>query len=100
VIPFRLPNTPASFEDMRTYILMDLLGKGVVVHIDEILIYTKNEEIHDELVKIVLEQLAKNNFVISPEICIWGEKEGEFFTYILTPQGMRMAEDKTKAIQE
>jgi hypothetical protein len=51
-------------------------------------------------VKEVLERLAKNDLVISPEKCIWGEKEVEFLGYILTPQGMRMAKDKTKAIQE
>jgi hypothetical protein len=51
-------------------------------------------------VKEVLERLAKNDLVISPEKCVWGEKEVEFLGYILTPQGMRMAEDKTKAIQE
>jgi hypothetical protein len=34
--------------------LKDLLDKGVVEYIDEILIYPKNQEIHDELVKEVL----------------------------------------------
>jgi hypothetical protein len=48
----------------------------------------------------VLERLAKNDLVISPEKCVWGEKEVEFLEYILTPQGLRMAEEKTKAIQE
>jgi uncharacterized membrane protein len=100
VIPFGLTNVPASFQAMMNHMLKDLLDKGVVVYIDDILIYVKNEEIHDELVKEVLETLAKNDLVNSPEKCVWGEKEMEFLTYILTPQGMRMAEDKTKAIQE
>jgi hypothetical protein len=76
------------------------LRQGVIVYIDDMLIYTKNEEIHDELVKEVLEWLAKNDLVITPEKYVWGENEVEFLGYILTPQGMRMAEDKTKAIQE
>jgi hypothetical protein len=49
-------------------------------------------------VKEVLERLAKNDLVISPEKCVWGEKEVELLGYILTSQGMRMAEDKTKPI--
>jgi hypothetical protein len=60
----------------------------------------KSEEIHDEKMNEVLERLVKNDLVISPEKCVWGEKEVEFVAYILTPQGMRMAEDKTNAIQE
>jgi hypothetical protein len=100
VMPFGLTNAPASFQDMMNHILKGLLDKGVVVYIDDILIYPKNEDIHDELVKEVLERLVKNDLVISPEKCVWGEKWGEFLGYILTSQGMRMAKDKIKAIQE
>jgi hypothetical protein len=97
---FGLTNAPASFQDMMNHILKNLLDKEVVVYIDDILIYTKNQEIHDELVKEVLERLAKIDLGISPEKCVWGEKEVEFLGYILTPQGMRMAKDKTKAVRE
>jgi hypothetical protein len=51
-------------------------------------------------VKEVLERLAQNDLVILSEIYVCGEKEVEFLGYILSPQGMRMAKDKTKAIQE
>jgi hypothetical protein len=57
----RLTNAPASFQDIMNHILKDLLDKGVIVYIDEFLIYAKNEEIYDELVKDVLERLAKND---------------------------------------
>jgi hypothetical protein len=69
-MPFGLTNAPASFKDMMTHILKDLLDKRVVVYIDDILIYAKNEEIHDKLLKEVLERLAKNDSVISPEKCV------------------------------
>jgi hypothetical protein len=75
-----------------------LLDKGVVLFIDDILIYTKNENIYDEFVKEVLERLSMNDLVISPEECIWGEKDVEFRGYILTPYGLMIAKDKTKAI--
>jgi hypothetical protein len=71
---------------MMIYILKFLLDNRVIVHIDDILIYAKNEEIHDELVKEVLEMLAKNDLFISPEKCVWREKEVEFLVYILTPK--------------
>jgi hypothetical protein len=85
---------------MMNNILKDLEDKGLVIYIDNILIYTKNEEIYDELLNEVLERLVKNDLVILLEKYVWGEKEVEFLGYILTAQGMRMAEDKTKAIQE
>jgi hypothetical protein len=76
VMPFGLANTQASFQDMVNHILKDLLDKGVIVYIDDILIYRKNEEIHDELVNEVLERLSKIDLVISPESCVRGEKTG------------------------
>jgi hypothetical protein len=51
-------------------------------------------------VKEVLERLAKNGLVISPDKCVWGENKMEFVGYILTPQGMRIPDDKSQAIQE
>jgi uncharacterized membrane protein len=65
VMPFGLTNASASFQDMTNHILQNLLDTGVVVYIDNILIYAKNEEIYNELVKEVLERLAENDLVIS-----------------------------------
>jgi hypothetical protein len=100
VMPFRLTNGPASFQDMMNRILKDLLHKGVVVYIDDILIYATNTEQHDKLVEEVLERLAKNDLVILPEKFVLAKKEVEFLGYIVTQDGMRMAKDKTEAIQD
>jgi hypothetical protein len=95
-MPFGLTIVPASFQDMMNHILKDLLDKGVVVYIDDILIYAKNTEQHDKLVEEVLERLAKNDFVISPEKCFRAEKEVEFLGYIITPDGMRDGEGQNR----
>jgi hypothetical protein len=42
IMSFGLTNTLAKFQDMMNQILNDLLDKGIVVHIDNILIYAKN----------------------------------------------------------
>jgi hypothetical protein len=67
VMLFALTNTPATFQDMGNHILKDLLDEGVVVYIDDVLIYAETEEKYDLLVKEVLIGLAENDLVISPE---------------------------------
>jgi hypothetical protein len=64
---FGLTNAPASFQDMMNHILKDFLDTGVIVYIDDILIYPNNIEQHDKLVEEGFERLAKNDFVISPK---------------------------------
>jgi hypothetical protein len=54
VMPFRLSNTLATFQNMMNYIFQDLLDLGVIVYLDDILIYAETEEEHDWIVTEVL----------------------------------------------
>jgi hypothetical protein len=56
---------------MMNHILKDLLDEGVVVYIDNVLIYANMEKKYDLLVKEVLKRFAENDIVISPEKYIW-----------------------------
>jgi hypothetical protein len=94
VMPFGLTNAPATLQDMMNHFLKDLVDEGVVVYIDDIVIYTKMEEKQDLLVKEVLKRLAENDLVITPEKCIWSSERVEFLGYVITPDGTEMGEDK------
>jgi len=51
VMPFRLVNGPATFQAIMNKILPEFLNHGVVVYLDDILIYSESKEEHIELVK-------------------------------------------------
>ena len=65
VMPFGLVNDPATFQAMMDTILRDFLDHVLVVYLDDILIYSKNEEDHVALVKKVLAELEEYDLAVS-----------------------------------
>ncbi|GKC69140.1 putative reverse transcriptase domain-containing protein [Tanacetum coccineum] len=61
VMPFRLTNAPAVFMDLMNRVCKPYLDKFVIVFIDDILIYSKDEKEHEEHLKAILNCLKRTN---------------------------------------
>src|SRR3954468_14752050 len=60
VMSFVLTNAPASLSRLMNSIFIEYLDKFVVVYLDDILIYSKNEEEHAEHLRLVLMKLREH----------------------------------------
>ena len=66
-----MTNLPATFQAMMNKILRDLVNESkITVFVDNVLVETKTEEGHDEIIEKVLRRLEKNNLYMKPEKCV------------------------------
>ena len=99
VMLFGLANAPATFQNMMNEVLREFLDQGVVVYIDDVLIYSENLEQHIELVKKVLKKLAEYNLSVAAHKSTFHVPEVEFLGYILNETGVTMSERKVEAVK-
>ncbi len=98
VMPFGLTNAPATFQHFMNDIFRDLLDQSVIVYLDDILIYSTNEEEHRKQVRLVLERLRSAQLYAKAEKCEFHRAEIEFLGYIISPSGVNMDSKKVSAI--
>ena len=100
VMPFGLKNAPGIFQEFMNWIFRDLLDIYVVVYLDDILIFSDNEEDHTRHVEEVLKRLMENNLFAKLTKCEFAKTEVGFLGLIISTEGISMEKEKIKAIQE
>jgi len=94
---FGLCHSPGTFHTMMNKIFHDM-AVVVMVYIDNILIFTKIEEGHDEIIQEVLCRLQANDLFLKPEKCFFKQREIEFLGLIIGPNDVEIDSSKVEEI--
>jgi hypothetical protein len=98
VMSFGLTNAPAYFMYLMNKVFMEYLDKFVVVFIDDIVIFSKNEEEHNEHLCLVLQKLRKNHLYAKLNKCEFWLKEVSFLGYIISEGGISVDPSKVNDV--
>jgi hypothetical protein len=97
---FGLMNAPTHFTYLMNSVFMPELDKFVVVFIDDILIYSKNEEKHAQHLWIILTRLKEHQLYAKFSKCAFWLEEIQFLGYVLSANGIAVDPSKVKDILE
>ncbi|KAG8491072.1 hypothetical protein CXB51_014218 [Gossypium anomalum] len=98
VMPFGLTNVPAVFMDLMNRIFWPYLDKFVVVFIDDILIYSKDETEYAGHLRIVLQTLRDKKLYAKFSKSEFWLREVGFLGHIVSGDGIRVDPSKISAI--
>ncbi|GJS21081.1 putative reverse transcriptase domain-containing protein [Tanacetum coccineum] len=100
VMPFRLTNAPAVFMDLMNSVCKPYLDKFVIVFIDNILIYSRNKEEHEEHLKLILELLKKEELYAKFSKCEFWILKVQFLGHVIDSKGIHVDPAKIKSIKD
>jgi hypothetical protein len=98
VMSLGLTNAPAYFMNLMNKVFMEYLDQFVVVYIDDILVYSLNEETHEDHLRLVLQKLRDNQLYAKFSKCDFWLKEVAFLGHILTNGGIKVDPRKISEI--
>ena len=88
---FGMTNSPATFQTMMNDIFRTLIAEGiVVVYLDDILIFMKTEEEHEQAVRRVLEVLTEHKLFLCPEKCEFHRKQIKYLGLVILENKVEM----------
>src|SRR5437588_11413703 len=97
-MPFGLCNALATFQRAMNDLFHDLIEKGVLVYLDDIVVYAENFNNHLQLSDEVLGQIRSANLYIKPKKCKIGMEYMEYLGFIIVKDGVQADPKKTEAI--
>nr|GEW85433.1 reverse transcriptase domain-containing protein [Tanacetum cinerariifolium] len=99
VMPFGLTNAPVVFMDLMNRVCKPYLDKFFIVFIDDILIYSRNKEEHEDHLRIILELLKEDKLYAKFYKCDFWISIVQFLRQVIDNQGIYVDPTKIEAVK-
>ncbi|GJT39392.1 putative reverse transcriptase domain-containing protein [Tanacetum coccineum] len=100
VMPFGLTKAPTMFMDLMNCVCKPYLDKFVIVFIDDILIYSRNKEEHEDHLRTIMELLKKEKLYAKFSKCDFWISIVQFLGHVIDSQGIHVDPAKIEAFKD
>ena len=100
VMPFGLCNAPATFQCLMERVLGTMIHRGVLVYIDDVLIYAETPEQLIEILWLVLRLLIQAGLKYKASQCVLFAESVNFLGHIISPDGIKPDPSKLEKIKQ
>nr|GFC08587.1 putative reverse transcriptase domain-containing protein [Tanacetum cinerariifolium] len=100
VMSFGLTNVLAIFVNLMNRVCKPYLDKFMIVFIDDILIYSKNEQEHGEHLKLILELLKKEKLYAKLLKCEFWIARVQFLSHVIDSRGIHVDPTKIESVKD
>ena len=97
-MPFGLTNTPVAFIDLIHRVFQPYLDQFFVVFVDDILIYSKSKEEHEDHLRVVLQVLRDHKLYAKFSKCEFWLTEMKFLGHVVLDLGVLVDLEKVEAV--
>jgi hypothetical protein len=95
---FGLTNASAYFMYLMNKVFMEYLDKFVMVFINDILVYSRSEEEHEERLHLALQKLRENRMYAKLSKCEFWMKQVAFLAHVISKGGISMDPSKVQDV--
>ncbi|XP_057863203.1 uncharacterized protein LOC131071404 [Cryptomeria japonica] len=99
-MPFGLINAGATFQRAMDIAFQDLIGKCIIIYMDDITIFSRKREDHIEDLRKVFQRCRKYGISLNPKKCIFGVTEGKLLGHIISEKGISIDPERVEAISK
>ena len=99
VMSFSLTNALAAFRDLMNRVFCEYLDSYFIVFIDDILIYSKTREEHEQYLRVTLQVLSKHQLYVKFTKCEFWLRSVTFLGHVVSDQGVEIDPKKIEAVK-
>lgn len=98
-MPMGLSDAPLTWQRAINTILANVIGKGVYIYLDDVIIYGKTFEEHNKNLVYVMNRLKENNLQLKISKCNFYAKKFDYLGFVISESGISANPKKMESIK-